>query len=194
METKGEINISPNYSKKDYLDLNLSVQSCDADWIAAIAILRDRIEGRYFNQIDLLSDDINSNGFTIMALNCLLIETLFQFRDGEEETPRPNSKTYPVFLLQEFPSAFRDQKIAKSFYTNIRCGILHSAQTKNESRLSDREDVVVTFEGNILVVSVKGVSSLLKAYFEHYLQKLSDPNEVILRNNFINKMKFVCRK
>ncbi|MBR6633358.1 MAG: hypothetical protein IKL05_03530 [Clostridia bacterium] len=194
METKGEINISPNYNKDSYLNLNLSLQSSESDWNMAVAILKDRIEGRYFNQIDLLSNDVNANGFTIMALNCLLIETLFQFRDGEEETPRPNNKTYPAFLLQEFSSVFRDQKTAKSFYANIRCGILHSAQTKNESRLSDREDVVVTFEGNTLVVSVKGVSSLLKTYFEHYLQKLSNPKEVTLRNNFINKMKFVCRK
>ena len=178
METKGEVNISPNYNKDSYLNLNLTLQSSEADWNTAVAILKDRIEGRYINQIDLLSNDINANGFTIMALNCLLIETLFQFRDGEEVTPQPNSKTYPAFLLQEFSSAFKNQKTAESFYKNIRCGILHSAQTKNESRLSDREDVVVTLEGNTLVVSVKGVSSLLKMYFEHYLQKLADPNEV----------------
>jgi hypothetical protein len=194
METKGEINISPNYNKDSYLNLNLSLQSSQSDWNTAVAILKDRIEGRYFNQIALLSNDINANGFTIMALNCLLIETLFQFRDGKEETPRPNSKTYPAFLLQEFSSAFKDRQTAESFYSNIRCGILHSAQTKNESRLSDREDVVVILEEETLVVSVKGISSMLKAYFEHYLQKLSNPNEVTLRNNFINKMKFVCRK
>ena len=194
METRGEVNISPNYNKDSYLNLNLTLQSSEADWNTAVAILKDRIEGRYINQIDLLSNDVNANGFTIMALNCLLIETLFQFRDGEEETPRPNSKTYPAFLLQEFSTAFINQKTAKSFYKNIRCGILHSAQTKDESRLSDREDITVTFEGNTLIVSVKGISSLLKTYFEHYLQRLVDPNEVTLRNNFINKMKFVCRK
>lgn len=194
METKGEINISPNYNKDSYLKLNLTLKSGAADWNEAIAILRDRIEGRYFNQIALLAHDINANGFTIMALNCLLIETLFQFRDGKEETPRPNSKTYPAFLLQEFSSAFTDQQVAESFYSNIRCGILHSAQTKNESRLSDREDVIVTFDGETLVVSVKGITSMLKTYFERYLQKLSDPNESTLRTNFIKKMKFVCRE
>jgi len=194
METKGEINISPNYNKDSYLNLNLSLNSCESKWKKAIEIIKDRIEGRYIKQIDLLLNDVNANGFAIMALNCLLIETLFQFREGEEETPRPNSKTYPAFLLQEFSSAFKNQKTAKSFYKNIRCGILHSAQTKDQSRLSDREDVVVTFEGNTLIVSVKGLSLLLKMYFEHYLQKLADPNEVTLRNNFINKMNFVCRK
>lgn len=195
MEAKGEINISPNYNKDSYLNLNLTSQSSETDWNTAIAILKDRIEGRFINQIDLLSDDINANGFTVMALNCLLIETLYQFKEGKDKTPsRQNKEAYSNFLMQEFPHEFNTKNIADSFYTNIRCGILHSAQTKNESRLSDREDVVVTFEGNTLVVSVNGVSSLLKAYFERYLQKLSNPNEVTLRNNFINKMKFVCRK
>lgn len=95
--------------------------------------------------------------------------------------------------MQEFPD-FNTKDIAESFYTDIRCGILHSAQTKNESRLSDREGFVVTFEGCTLVVSVKGVSSLLKTYFENYLQKLSNASEVILRRNFIKKMTFVCRR
>ena len=62
---------------------------------------------------------------------------------------------------------------------------------KNESKLSDRDDVAVVFEGNTLIVSIKGVSSLLKTYFKRYLQKLLDPNEATLRNNFIKKMKFV---
>lgn len=195
METKGEVNISPNYNKESYLKLNLDLQSSESDWNVAVTILKDRIEGRYLNQIDLLSNDVNANGFTIMALNCLLIETLYQFREGKDKTPaRQNKEVYSDFLMHEFPREFSSQRIAESFYTDIRCGILHSAQTKNESRLSDREDIVVAFEQNTLVVSVKGVSSLLKTYFERYLQKLSNPNEVALRNNFIRKMKFVCRK
>ena len=69
MESRGEVNISPNYNKDSYLNLNLTLQSSEADWNTAVAILKDRIEGRYINQIDLLSNDVNANGFTIMALN-----------------------------------------------------------------------------------------------------------------------------
>lgn len=193
METKGEIYISPKYHKDDYLRLNLTLNSNQEKWNTAVEILRDRIHGRYFNQIDMLSSDINANGFTIMALNCLLIETLYQFKEGQDKTPsRKNKEAYSAFLMQEF-SDFNTKDIAESFYTDIRCGILHSAQTKNESRLSDREGFAVTFEGGTLVVSVKGVSSLLKTYFDNYLRKLSDTSEVTLRKNFIKKMRFVCR-
>lgn len=195
MQTKGEINISPNYNKEDYLKLNLTLQSSQLDWNTAVMILKDRIEGRYFNQITLLSNDINANGFTIMALNCLLIETLYQFKEGKDKTSsHQNKEAYSDFLMQEFPHEFNTKNIADAFYTNIRCGILHSAQTKNKSRLSDRDDIVATFEKNTLIVSVKGVSSMLKEYFERYLQKLSDSSETALRNNFIKKMKYVCRK
>lgn len=194
METKGEIKISPKYNKEEYLSLNLNLDSSDDNWKNAVEIIKDRITGRYIKQIDLLSEDINSNGFTIMALNCLLIETLYQFKKGIDQTPSGrNKKSYSDFLVQEFPDVFKSIIIAESFYTNIRCGILHSAQTKNESMLSEREEPPVDFVGNTLVVSVKGMSILLKKYFENYLKKLLEPNNKNLRNNFIKKMSFVCR-
>lgn len=192
MQAKGEINISPNYNKDSYLNLKLSTQSCENDWKKAVSILRDRIEGRFFNQIALLSNDVNANGFAIMALNCLLIETLYQFREGKEETSA-NKVAYSNFLMEEFPEAFKSQDMAESFYVKIRCGILHSAQTKRKSMLSDREDIVVALEDQTLVVSVKGVSELLKTYFEEYTKKLLDTSKIDLRTNFINKMRFVCR-
>ena len=193
MESKGEINIAPNYSKESYLNLKLSMQSSAADWHEAITILRDRIEGRYFNQIDLLLGDINSNGFTIMALNCLLIEALFQFRDGKKTTPRPNSETYPMFLLEEFPLAFDLREKADKFYSDIRCGILHSAQTQNGSRLSDEQGFVVRLDSSSVVVSVLELTLALRAYFDVYTQRLANPAEITLRQNFIKKMKYVCR-
>ena len=107
MEAKGEINISPNYNKDSYLNLNLTLQSSEFDWNTAVTIFKDRIEGRFLNQIDLLSNDVNANGFTIMALNCLLIETLYQFKEGKDKTPsRCNKDVYSNFLIQEFPGVF----------------------------------------------------------------------------------------
>lgn len=193
METKGEIHISPKYHKNDYLGLNLRQNSSQEKWNAAVEILRDRIYGRYFNQIDMLSADINANGFTIMALNCLLIETLYQFKEGKKRTPSDNKANYATFLNTEFPKDFDDQHIAERFYSDIRCGILHSAQTQNESRLSDCTDKATKLDGTTLIVSVSRVTQILKIYFDGYTNKLLDENEFDLRNNFIKKMKYVCR-
>jgi hypothetical protein len=60
METKGEVNISPQYSRDDYHNLKLSETSSTPDWERAVNIFVDRIQGRYINQIDLLSNDINA--------------------------------------------------------------------------------------------------------------------------------------
>lgn len=194
MEAKGEINISPQYSRDDYHVLNLSLSSDDSAWNSAVNILRDRIQGRYIDQIDMLSGDINTNGFTIMALNCLLIEALYQFENGLKETKSSNKENYAKFLRKMDSNAFYNDEIAKKFYTNIRCGILHSAQTKEESRLTDREGFVATIENNVLIVSVKGVADLIKNHFDNYSVKLLNPAEIKLRENFLKKMKYVCRK
>ena len=194
METKGEINISPHYSRDDYHKLKLSETSSGSDWKCAVNILKDRIQGRYINQIDLLSDDINANGFAIMALNCLLIEALYQFENGLKETKNSNKEKYANFLKQMDSVSFSVGSTAEDFYTHIRCGILHSAQTKAESRLSDREGFVVAVENNVLIVSVAGLTKLVKNHFNSYASRLLDPNETELRKNFIKKMTFVCRK
>ena len=194
METKGEVNISPQYSRDDYHSLKLSETSSKPDWECAVKIFVDRIQGRYINQIDLLSNDINANGFTIMALNCLLIEALYQFENGLKETKNSNKKEYSDFLKQMDSTAFSVASVAEDFYTHIRCGILHSAQTKAESRLSDRTGFVVAVENNVLIVSVIGVTNLVKHHFTSYAGRLLDSSETDLRKNFIKKMKFVCRK
>ena len=193
METKGTVKISPKYSKCDYHNLKLSLNSDEKNWKTAVDIFIDRIQGRYLSQIDLLSSDINSNGFVIMAINCLLIETLYQFENGFEET-KENKKEYTAFLRKIDANAFNTNRKAESFYSNIRCGILHSAQTKKGARLSDEEDFVVKMENSVLLVSVKGVTNLLITYFNEYAKKLLDNNEIELRENFIKKMKYVCRK
>lgn len=54
-------------------------------WETAINIFEDRIlwNGRYFKSIDILLDnnDLDITGFAIMAINCLLVETLYQFKE-----------------------------------------------------------------------------------------------------------------
>lgn len=45
-----------------------------------------------------------------MALDCLLIETLLQFKFGYEETTGVNSVTYSNFLSCEFHDIFNSKK------------------------------------------------------------------------------------
>lgn len=125
--------ISPLYLKEDYLNLNLNISSNSNDWNSGIKIFENRIKGRFTDLIEELlekskwsEEQFQGFSFSIMALNCLLIETLKQFYDGIDETrPRMNKEAFKTFLLssQFFPE-FKSTT-AGDFYTDIRCGILH---------------------------------------------------------------------
>lgn len=162
-------------------------------WRKAVEIFTDRIEGRFLSQIRILTNDVNTNGFSIMALNCLLIETMLQFKIGKNTTPTSNSEQYSNFLQEIFPTVFTSDDSAKAFYGDIRCGILHSAQTKGYSKLTCENSYVVRFDGRGVTVSVEQFSISLNQYFEEYKQKLLDRSQVLLRTNFIKKMRYVCR-
>lgn len=193
MERNGDIYISPNHKKDEYRSLNLSLSSDPTTWETALDIFEDRIAGRFVNQITTLSNNINSNGFAIMALNCLLIETLLQFKLGTDETPSYNRDHYANFLTSEFPFVFDSQRKARRFYSDIRCGILHSAQTKDKSRLTCDTHYVINLRNGIFSVSVYEFSIMLQQYLAGYIQKLRNPSEIVLRQNFIAKMDLVCR-
>ncbi len=161
------IKISPTFFQKDWTDLDLSKNNIE-NWSKAIEIFKDRIEGRYFKQIEVLDENKDRNiglfsGFAIMSLTCLLIETIEQFWTGNIETSR-KSKTgkkenrltkllsppknevsndalifFSFFQRSENLKSFFDTiEKANIFYTKIRCGLLHQGQTKGKSLIHIR--------------------------------------------------------
>lgn len=207
MERDGIGYISPKYSAEDFLQLHLSLNSSRDDWNRAIQIFDDRIRFRYLTPIDnLLKDviDIEINGFAVMALNCLLVDTFYQFREPDNECHDPkknrryefflrkNSVVYPEFLTTNFPSDFDTNK-AIYFYKDIRCGILHSGQTKNGSQLTyDKNYVVEIFEKDKIRVDVRNFTKIIKDYYNNYVYKLKQGDSLI-RESFLKQMKKICR-
>ena len=188
--------ISENDTREDYINLDLGLDSSVSDWDRAISMLEDRLEGRYFEPVaTLIQSDINKNGFAAMALCCLLVETLLQFREGYPRTPdRQNQQCYTDFLVNQFGDVFDGQK-AKRFYQDIRCGILHSGQTKNGSCLTFDTDYVVRILGNnVMMVNIQAMFDELKHYFSEYCDNLRNPGNIKLRNNFIKKMDDLTKK
>lgn len=188
--------ITENDTRDDYINLNLRLSSQTDGWKRAIDIMRGRIIGRYMDPIEtLIRSDVNKNGFAAMALCCLLIETLLQFREGLPQTPGgENQQYYARFLKEQLGHVFNNQS-AKRFYKDIRCGILHSAQTKNGSCLTFDTDYIVKIQGNgIMMVNIQGIHFELAQYFEHYCEELIDPSNVDIRTNFIKKMDDITKK
>ena len=222
MERDGINFISVKFSREDYLNLNLQVNSNQNKWSKAIEILKDRFYGRYFDVIENLYVDwseyktsrrkrinyfkVEKNGFTIMAIICLLIDAFYQFKYGLESssdlsplTGRTGvTRNYIEFLKTEFVDVFgqNEEWLADKFYDHIRCGILHSAQTKGCSKLAfDRNDVVsAVYENNSTGIRVNIIEfyKKVKKHFGDYVDSLENGYDIQLRNNFIVKMNYVC--
>ena len=80
--------IAKGINNTEYLKLNLDNQH-ETDWQTAFSYLEKRLTERYIEPADVLiahEKDINPKnrkyGFTIIAIDCMLIETLQSFYEG----------------------------------------------------------------------------------------------------------------
>nr|WP_319515529.1 hypothetical protein [uncultured Cohaesibacter sp.] len=121
----------------------------DADWQKAVNdFFIERIKKRYLNPINVLQviGDGDGEGFAIVTIQCALIEFLAALRKGliyEQQKPKKEDHQYNTskqlfinFLYDSPP--FKEnftEKQAEDFYSSIRCGLLHEAQSKNGWRI-----------------------------------------------------------
>ncbi|WP_448674112.1 hypothetical protein [Pseudoxanthomonas mexicana] len=109
----------------------LSLQDArDRDAIANFVV--ERFEERYLDPI--VADPAKKNGFTIMAVSCLMVESLESFRRGWKDTRNKSELAFCSFFSHwdQF-SAFRE--VSGDFYRHVRCGILHQAETTGGWRI-----------------------------------------------------------
>ena len=131
----------------------------------------------------------------MFALDCLLIESLQQFKTGVEETPfRKCGEYFEAFLTApEFDKHF-DKDTALKFYNQFRCGILHQAEIKKSSRVLRYGPLVrPTQDGEGLIINRKRFHAELRRAFAAYLRALRQGDQT-LRENARKKMHFICRQ
>lgn len=105
---------------------NMIVKS---DKIGISDFISERFSERYINPIKAL-DKTEKHGFSIMAISCLMIESLESFKNGWEDTRNKSEKAFKSFFASETEfKVFRN--ISGQFYKNVRCGILHQSETTN---------------------------------------------------------------
>lgn len=190
--------ISPRYRREDYTNLNLSTRSGEQTWNTAIDIFEDRIRGRFLdvvkdlmNRTDKTRDQFSGYSFSIMAIECLLIETLQQFYNGSDSTDSPNRDAFVAFFTRsEYFAEYFNIATAKVFYGDIRCGILHQAQTKRNTQLTYIGDQMVERINNGIRVNVELFSNALFKEFDDYVDSLRS-GDIEIREKFINKMNYI---
>jgi hypothetical protein len=193
--------IAPGVSAADWAALDPDLdQPHSPRWVEAVEILRKRIEGRYLKPAKLLLDDDKPkpwqerrHGFAIIAIDCLLIETFQSFIEGETDPEFMSGLMFRTFLTSRpsFAPHFTPDT-AKNFYKDFRCGILHQAEIKRDSKVWSVGDMV-TVEPNGMTINRTEFHEALVTEFNAYLADLSNPANTDLRENFRKKMKFIAR-
>ncbi len=191
--------IAPGVDSVDWRQLQLN-DPASPDWPKAIRIFEGRIHERFIDPVDYLITAEEGKpitekrfGFTVLAVDCLLVETLGAFIEGLTDTVGKSGPTFCKFLTTRtlFNSEFNQDR-AERFYKEFRCGILHQAEVGGGSKVWSIGPLLQD-NGSRIIVNRNKFHDLIKAEFQAYLAELSDPSRTNLRQNFRTKMDFISR-
>lgn len=150
-------------------DCNAWLEEGDTGRSKLAAFIRQRMRERYVHPIEMLGPD-EKNGFSIMALSCLLIESLQTFREGWPNSEGKSAQAFCYFLDREPAfSAFRGHM--RGFYEHVRCGILHQGETTGGWTIT-RKTGAPLFDANSLRINATEFHSLLAKVIDDYADEL----------------------
>lgn len=118
------MNVSPKYTDGDWKTAFEEVEN----WDLAIDIVEDRIEGRWLKWVDKIAK-FQFSGFAVLALDCIVLESLWGFRNGRAVPYRGEEDVYREMLSTkqfEWPA-----KQIDDFRKFVRNGLIHDAETRN---------------------------------------------------------------
>lgn len=188
------MDIAPNFSAEDWKILDL--ENSEDDWQRAIDAFEQRLFARYVDPVDVLIEtekEVNPKdkrfGFTTLAIDLLLMETLQAFKEGLPDTNGQSAIVFKSFLKESprFSPYFSTEPERHAFYKQFRCGILHQAEVQSSAlvwSVGDLYDRTSTPE----IVNRMFVHRALKEDLEDYIKLLRDPASVAARTAFKNKM------
>jgi len=207
-KNSGEVWLSSNWTKS-------RVQECldNGQRDEILRFLKERHAERFFCPISMLRHspgNYKGFGFAIMALSSLLIETIECYRQGLPTSADSDLKDLLVgcqislslrnHLPKELPGSkqifidffgrpehkkFFPGVDGELFYTKIRCGLLHQAQTKGQWRIIRSGK---SWDPASLTINRDEFSARLEECFEGLLDELKSTN--IAQGSWPN----VCRK
>jgi hypothetical protein len=183
--------ISPRFSDRDWKGLSFTREE---DWARGVEIFADRIRGRFLKIVESI-EQLPFAGFAVLALDCLLVETLQQFRAGLDESPRGHNEAFFVEFLRStgLGQSFVG-RMPNLFYRQVRCGLLHQAEVKGSSRVVITGPLVrLAADGKGVIVNRRKFHGELVRTFDHYVTTLLNGSDTTLRQNFRRKMDYISQ-
>lgn len=176
----------------------------DKTWDDAINLFKKRLKRKYFDPVQLIikGNTLKGEGFTIVTVQCALIEMLSAFRVGKIFNHNKTSAS-PKYEYREsqkmFTSILRSASVfkdnfwqlnnknktvidkpynAKDFYRFVRCGLMHEARTKENWHITATPlTKSVKTEKRFLVTEsgkIKIYRTVLHYRLLHYLEEYSE--------------------
>ncbi|MCG7985462.1 MAG: hypothetical protein JAY90_22340 [Candidatus Thiodiazotropha lotti] len=193
--------IAPNFTSDQWFSLNLDGEN-EKDWQKGIDVLRDRLYARYIEPVDVLLR-IEENqppkdrkfGFTVLAIDLLLMETLQAFKEGLVDTKGKSRGVFKRFLEQSphFAKYFHDEATREEFYTSFRCGILHQAEIQSSALVWSLGELYER-AGDLEIINRNAVHQNIKADLDDYLLMLRDSVNNVARERFKTKMNAIANR
>ncbi|HTW35392.1 MAG TPA: hypothetical protein VMD53_12310 [Rhizomicrobium sp.] len=203
-----DLEIAPGHTVGKWKSLSLA--DLDAhespDGKSAFTILGDRIRLRFFDPVDaLIRAECGRNpkrfGFAILAIDCLVIETLQAFRCGVCNHHGKSGELFERFLTQwdafttclpNGTDAAGAKQFAQRFYTGYRCGLHHAGGTDQALRVRADGPAFEFTNQNEMRVNRTLLHQALVREFDGYLSSLREPSGCALRKNFRSKMDYIA--
>jgi hypothetical protein len=197
-----DFDIALGHSAADWERLKLDPKTPETDdWKIAVAMFRARMEDRFFAPVQLLIDSQvpckQVHGFVVLAIDCLLMETLQGFREGLEDHKNKSTylfttflTTWPVFTAS-LPATKSQDDWAKEVYASCRCALLHSGCTDGFT-VGVTGDAFTFDDTALRDINRTELHRELKLVYEAYFDALLKPEEVDLRTKFLKKMNALC--
>jgi len=209
MERWKRTKLGPDFRITDWEALkdNLHPERYDEKWKVAIDGIHARFNERFVKPADAIQekdrDDPDQHypegrGFAIVALDCLLLESLYGYGQGKHTGERQTGKAFEHLLVNDVPFAGRFPKhLASSFAKAVRHGLLHDGETRHGwliwQRPDDGGDAIVEDLGDGRFALYRdNFHAAVKSHLEEYFQKLRKPGEVQLRSNFRTRVQQLC--
>lgn len=165
-------------------------------------ILRTRLSTRYLDPIRRMDGPSRGEGFAMLTVQCALIEFLAALRkgwnfqhgypekDGTNDLYSDSSWLFIDFLRKEAPfKQFFTKATARSFYTKIRCGLVHEAQTKDGWRVWRGDESRPLIDHRQKVIYRARMSHYIDVYLATYGEELTASHE--LQDAFIRKFDYL---
>lgn len=169
--------------------------------------LYTRLYTRYFRPVELIDSPnyLEGEGFAIMAIYCSLIEFLealfegkkYEYKNPDKEQHEYNGqdKYFINFLLTKKPfKPFFTQQVAEDFYSSVRCGLLHEAQTNNGWKILVKQNgkfidfIEVVYQEKVIYRDNFGLA--IKEYLKDYKSQLLKNKD--RQDAFVRKFNALC--